>query len=412
MEEFTELLKIFTKIEQEIKDGITNGEQNKEGEILNAYNGIILYAYPVWQSQDKKLKEKIKITLADIYDRLRNSLDILESDIELPVCLTTEVKVKEKLQKIKQEHTDSNMMEGLKDFREKFDNLEAMLQASEERNRNFEERIENLTPSPMAKEEYPDIVPNITSGDEIQLQSYHSIPEFSGKLSEYRPWRNQVLRRMNMIVKFQTNQKYEAGLGIVRAKITGTASDVITNNKTAYNIYAIIGRLDSAFTDQRPLYIVEAELTMIKQMGKSLQEYYEEINQALNVVISKITLSYKGIVEQTTLVTEAQKRAVRTFIKGLRSQSARNILYGQNPQTLEEAYTTARTVYYENEYLYLEQPRNMEKCKQTTNHQIGMQQQQHKYTTRLNSNNEPQTSYLISPQDFQQIYECGQLKPW
>lgn len=109
-------------------------------------------------------------------------------------------------------------------------------------------------------------------------------------MGEYRSWRNQVYRRMNQIIKFQTHPKYEAALGIIRSKIVGPASDVITNNKTAYNIYAILERLDTAFTDQRPLYIVEAELISIKQMGKSLQEYHEEINLALNLVISKITL--------------------------------------------------------------------------------------------------------------------------
>lgn len=85
------------------------------------------------------------------------------------------------------------------------------------------------------------------------------------------------------------------------------------------------------------------------------------------------------------MVTEAQKRAIRTFISGLRSQSVRNILYGQNPQTLTEAYTTAQTVYYDNEYLRLEQTREMGKCKQPTNSQFDMRQQQQKYTTKFDS---------------------------
>lgn len=113
-------------------------------------------------------------------------------------------------------------------------------------------------------------------------------------------------RRIKLIERFKPHPKYEAALGIIRAKITGPASDVLTNNKTAYNADAIIGRLDLSYADQRPLYIVEAEMTSIKQLGKTLQEYYDTINQALNMVISKIVMSYKHLGEQETLIAEAQ----------------------------------------------------------------------------------------------------------
>lgn len=78
-----------------------------------------------------------------------------------------------------------------------------------------------------------------------------------------------------MIDAFQTHPKYETALGIIRAKIIGPPSDIITNHRTANNIRAIIRTLDSAYRDQRPLYVVEAEMTSIRQLGKSLQQYYE-----------------------------------------------------------------------------------------------------------------------------------------
>lgn len=86
-----------------------------------------------------------------------------------------------------------------------------------------------------------------------------------------------------MIDAFQTHPKYETALGIIRAKIIGPPSDIITNHRTAYNIRAIIRTLDSAYRDQRPLYVVEAEMTSINA-----------INFALNLVISKIAFDYRG----------------------------------------------------------------------------------------------------------------------
>lgn len=84
-----------------------------------------------------------------------------------------------------------------------------------------------------------DITTDITSGDQIQLDTFKVLPEFSGKQHEYRSWRNQVYRRMKLIEKFKDHVKYEAALAIVRAKITGTAADVLSNTRTYFNINSI-----------------------------------------------------------------------------------------------------------------------------------------------------------------------------
>lgn len=250
------------------------------------------------------------------------------------------------------------------------DNLQAMaeqirqvmiqLQASEIKREELEKRMENMYPNDRAIPvdgdcNEPDIEPELTSGDQIQLESYKAIPEYSGKQYEYRSWRNQVARRMRIINKFQKHPKYEAALGIIRAKITGAAADILTNNKTPYNIICILQTLDKAYTDQRPLYAIEAELVSIKQDDKTLHEYHNTINFALNAVIAKIITSYNKPDEQRSLIAETQKKAIRTFIVGLKFRMMRHILYGQQPTTLSEAYTIAQTVFYDNEQLQLEQ---------------------------------------------------------
>lgn len=78
--------------------------------------------------------------------------------------------------------------------------------------------------------QYEDITTKITTGEQIQLESYRTIPVFNGDKNQYRSWRNQVVRRMDMIKNFTMHPKYEAALGIIRSKITGPASDVLTNN--------------------------------------------------------------------------------------------------------------------------------------------------------------------------------------
>lgn len=268
-------------------------------------------------------------------------------------------------------------MAELNELREQLQQALIKIQATEERQRMYEDQMANLNDNlnenttisgedenqmtnlnnnfnqnlvSTTAEEDEDIETEITSGDQIQLDSYKSIPQFSGLKGTYRSWRNQVVRRMKMIHKFKTHPKYEAALGIFRSKITGPASNVLINNKTAYNIIAIIKTLDSSYMDRRPLYVVEAEMTSMKQLNKSLQEFHDVINEALHMVISKIVLDYRVDEEQRSLVTEAKKKAVRTFVVGLNNQMMRHILYSRTPGTLAEAFAIAQTVHYDHKY--------------------------------------------------------------
>lgn len=202
--------------------------------------------------------------------------------------------------------------------------------------------------------EYEDVNPIYVHGDSIQLDAFKVIPEFNGDRKIYRSWRSQVMKMMKQIANFKTHPKYAAALSIIRAKITKNASDILINNNTAHNIDAIIDRLDFSYSDQRPLYVIEAEMTMIRQNGKTLQEYYDEINQALNMVLTKITMTYKQPAEQKSLIAETQSKAIRTFITGLNSSMIRTTLYGSMPKTLSEAFAVAQTIQYDNQHLQLE----------------------------------------------------------
>lgn len=202
--------------------------------------------------------------------------------------------------------------------------------------------------------EYEDIEPTYVNGDSIQLDAFKVIHEFNGDKKIYRSWRTQVSKLMKQIGSFKTHPKYAAALSIIRAKITSAASDILINNNTAHNIDAIIDRLDFSYADQRPLYVIEAEMTTLKQGSKSLQEFFDEINQALNMVITKITMTYKIVAEQKSLITETQGKAIRTFITGLSSSLIRATLYGSMPNSLSQAFSIAQTIQYDNQHLHLE----------------------------------------------------------
>lgn len=261
----------------------------------------------------------------------------------------------------------ASSMAKLQDIQEALQEVLAKLRLGEEKQRLSDEKIASLTNSlsrfqiEQPTETHRDITTTITTGNDIQLESYKSIPEFSGEKSQYRSWREQVTRRMKMIEHFKTHPKYEAALGIIRSKVTKTASDILINNNTAYDIDAIIDRLDFSYSDQRPLYVVEAELTSIKQGNKSLQEYFDTINQALNMVITKIVMSYKSSHEQASLIAETKQKAIRTFTMGLKNAMTRSILYANTPKSLTQAFAISQTVFYDNQFLQLDQQHDANK---------------------------------------------------
>lgn len=225
-------------------------------------------------------------------------------------------------------------------------------------NTELSDKIKNIetvgATSSVTVTEYEDIEPIYDSGDTIQLDAFKVIHEFSGDRKVYRSWRTQVTKLMNQIQNFKSHPKYAAALSIIRAKISGSASDILINNNTAHNINAIIDRLDFSYSDQRPLYVIESEMTAVRQNTKSLQEYYDEINQALNMVITKISMTYKVKAEQKSLIEETQNKAIRTFITGLSSSMIRSTLYGSMPKTLAQAFSIAQTIQYDNQYLQLD----------------------------------------------------------
>lgn len=264
--------------------------------------------------------------------------------------------------------------------------------------RDAQAQQQRQQPVPTAVE-YRDVVPEFENGNSILLDPYKVLPEFNGDKKTYRSWRTQVCKLMTQIENFPTHPKYVAALTIIRAKITGPASDILINNNTAVNINAIIDRLDFSYADQRPLYVIEAEMTSIKQMSKSLQEFYDAINQALNMVLTKITMTYKEPAEQRSLTAETQSKAIRTFITGLNSALMRTTLYGNMPTTLSQAFAVAQTIQFDNQHLQLDY-RMVEQSKNTKklNDQRPISNPNFRYNTQPSgSNTKPNATPALSP---------------
>lgn len=105
---------------------------------------------------------------------------------------------------------DKQPTTGMDEILAQIELLKAKLLVSENRQKESENKIDTLNNSLNSFQinseptEYKDIVTIIPNAENIQLEPYKCIPEFSGKKNEYRSWREQVVRRMETISAFKT----------------------------------------------------------------------------------------------------------------------------------------------------------------------------------------------------------------
>lgn len=192
-------------------------------------------------------------------------------------------------------------------------------------------------------EEYQEVNVNIRDVQDISLDMFKTLPEFSGDRDKYPAWRSSAINVMKIFGNHTDKPRYFEALNIVRNKITSAASETLTNYNTVFNFDAIISRLDFTYADKRPIYIIEQEMIVLQQRALSIEDFYDAVNKQLNALINKINMTHKEKLVARAMVHEASEKALRTFVTGLRGDLGR-ILYASNPTTLPEAYAKIQTI--------------------------------------------------------------------
>lgn len=206
----------------------------------------------------------------------------------------------------------------------------------------MQEQFESLGNSPKI-EEFEEVKVNVQDVKEISLDMFKTLPEFGGDREKYAAWRSSAMNVMKIFENHTDKPKYFEALNIVRNKITGAASETLTNYNTVFNFDAIISRLDFTYSDKRPIYIIEQEMIVLQQKGLNIEDFYDAVNKKLNALINKINMTHKERSVAKAMVQDAAEKALRTFVTGLRGDLGR-ILYASNPSTLPEAYAKIQTI--------------------------------------------------------------------
>lgn len=128
----------------------------------------------------------------------------------------------------------------------------------------IKEQVSALDKTPKI-EEYKEITVDVKDVKDISLGMFKTLPEFNRERSKYSAWRNLAMNVMKILKEHTATPKYFEALNIVRSKIVGPTSEVMTNYNTVFNFDAIISRLDFTYSDKRPIYIIEqSKIFMMK----------------------------------------------------------------------------------------------------------------------------------------------------
>lgn len=194
----------------------------------------------------------------------------------------------------------------------------------------------------MAIEEHREIT--IVEGVECNetLDVVKSVPEFNGDASRYTSWRQAAITAHKLYERYIGSSKYYQAVAILRNKVIGKADSVLSSYNTVLNFYAILERLDFAYADKRSVFTLEQELSTLTQGSKTILDFYNEVEEKLGLITSKITMSHGGNVNLIgSLNMKYREDALRVFISGLRKPFC-DILFSCRPSDMPTALILAQ----------------------------------------------------------------------
>lgn len=169
-----------------------------------------------------------------------------------------------------------------------------------------------------------------------------SLPEFEGKHETYVSWRKAAHTAYRVYEKYNGSSTHFQALGIIRNKIRGTADMILASFDTPLNFRAIINRLDFTYADKRPIYLIEQEMSTLRQGNLTLLEYYDEVERKLTLLTNKTIMHYDGDLA-ASLNEKYRMDALRVFISGAK-KSLSDILFSAKPKDLPSALALAQEV--------------------------------------------------------------------
>lgn len=200
-------------------------------------------------------------------------------------------------------------------------------------------RLDNITPA-VIEPFRPVVIDATVNCGNYSLDLIKSLPDFDGDSVSYPAWR--AAAKFAMEYYPENSEKFYVATGIMRNKVIGTANSTLSSFNTVLNYKAILAKLDQTYSDKRPLHVLENELSILRQDGSTITEFYDQVDKQLTLITNKQIMTYHGQDDLVDALNErARENALRVFISGLRRPLC-DILFSAKPKDLPSALVTAQ----------------------------------------------------------------------
>lgn len=174
------------------------------------------------------------------------------------------------------------------------------------------------------------------------LDVVKSLPDFEGKIENYVSWRQAAHTAYKIFERYDGSSKHYQAIAIIRNKIKGPADAVLASFNTVLNFSAIIARLDFTYADKRPLYLIEQELSTLRQGDQTVVQFYDEVEKKLSLLTNKALMTYDRALAMT-INDKYRQDALRVFVSGLRKPLC-DVLFSARASDLPTALALAQEV--------------------------------------------------------------------
>ena len=221
--------------------------------------------------------------------------------------------------------------------------LKVQRQQFEKQISDIDNKLEKFSLSTPEVVPYKDVEINKEIRCDESLEVVKSLPDFEGKHETYVSWRQAAHTAYKLFEPYDGSSKHYQAVAIIRNKIKGQADMVLSSFNTVLNFKAIIARLDFTYSDKRPIYLIEQELSTLRQGNMTLLEFYDEVEKKLTLLTNKTTMSYESVVANC-MNEKYRMDALRVFISGTKKDLS-NVLFSARPSDLPSALALAQEVW-------------------------------------------------------------------
>ncbi|XP_044573749.1 uncharacterized protein LOC123257850 [Drosophila ananassae] len=174
---------------------------------------------------------------------------------------------------------------------------------------------------------------------EILRVGYETVRTFEGEPGKFVSWVYRAQAIVNDYEIIIGQPLYRTIILYIRQKIRGDADLALSSYNVEDDNWSEIKRVLSLHNaDKRDVRTLEYQLSQLTQAGRTLEQFYNEVNNHFSLILNKLKQSEHAPNVASALTEMYRDKALDVFVRGLNGDASK-LLIIRGPKNLPEAYS-------------------------------------------------------------------------